>query len=114
MTIIEILRAIAPEFANKTDIELQVFINLAELRVSHTVFGVVGSDKRNFAVALMAAHIMSLTTRDGNGGAITSLREGDLAVSFNAGSDINSLMSTSYGMQYKQLMDENIFYARTT
>lgn len=99
-----ILSAIAPQF--DSDPNRDVHIEIAEARTG-TCFG----DKYNYAVALRAAHTLTLTDRaesvGGGSGSITSKREGDVAIGFGGFSDIGvagDLGQTSYGVQLADLI----------
>lgn len=83
---------------------LDVLIEMASFRVSRGHFG----KSYVYALSLMVAHKAALEARgsEGNGGAVTSVREGDIAVSYaNNGSSSNDgdLASTSYGQEYLAL-----------
>lgn len=107
-----ILDAIAPEFANNPlkDIHLE----LAEGQTG-TVFGA----QRDHAVALLAAHTLTLANRGksvgGVAGAVSSLSEGQLSVGFSGSSDAGkgSLGSTSYGEELLRLRRQYVMGART-
>ena len=81
------------------------FIELASLQVNQSWFG----DKSEWAIAFLAAHLISVNPQNGDnmqsGGVVTSKREGDLAVSYagpSAGDDAE-LSRTSYGRQFLSL-----------
>lgn len=107
MSALSVLQTIAPDLASKSNAS-QV-LALADLRVSKNNFGSV----RDQAVAYLAAHLLSLSNsnfrKSGSGGAVTSLREGDLSVSFGAvpGSD-DSLSSTWFGQEFERLRRETV------
>ena len=99
-----ILDIVAPQFA--TDPNKSDFITLATGRTNINFYG----DNANLAIALRAAHMMTL--RDlgeaggTGGGELASKREGDLALSFHKGSQSDSdgdLALTSYGRQLQGL-----------
>ena len=98
-----ILTDIAPEFSDEDSDRIDRFIELAEARTDKSKFGQLG----DYAVALRAAHMMTLSERSGTGGAITMQREGDLQTQFAQTSD-QSLDSTAYGQQLRELIRENI------
>jgi hypothetical protein len=107
MSALSVLQTIAADLASK-DNASQV-LALADQRVSKNNFGKV----RDQAVAYLAAHILSLSNsnfrKTGAGGAITSLREGDLSVGFGAtpGAD-DSLSATWYGQEFERLRRETV------
>ena len=87
------------------------FIGLAGLRVNRCVFG----DKADLATAYVAAHMIALSTpefrQEGAVGAITSKREGDLSISFAAGSegkqDDGDFGQTHFGRQFLSLQNSS-------
>ena len=93
---------IAPAYADDPD--ANNFIDLATLRTSQSKFG----NKYNLAVALRAAHMITLRDRTGgDGGTITSKSEGSLSVSYSAparASGDTDLMLTHFGQQLKGLI----------
>lgn len=100
MTIEQYFDVICPELASDTN--KSSYISIAQLTISSTVFG----DNYNYAVALKAAHIGSLATRNsGNSGTVTSVKEGDLSISYGSGSSGNNsdLSQTKYGLMLKSL-----------
>jgi hypothetical protein len=108
----DILAAIAPELAN--DPNKAAHINLADGQT-----GSVYGDQRDHAVALLAAHTLTLANRGksvgGVAGAVSSLSEGQLSVGFSGSSDAGkgSLGSTSYGEELLRLRRQCIMGART-
>ena len=110
MTIEQILDTIAPQFsssANKND-----HITLARQRTSSSCFG----DKYNYAVALRAAHTLTLanlsSSTGGGAGQISSIREMDRSITFyKTGSNNSSsqgLLATSYGVELQDMINNNI------
>ena len=87
----------------KNDPDQSGYIQLATEKTSACFFG----SQKNEAIALRAAHIMSLvkTRPAGEAGPISMKREGELAISFDNASDINDddLNQTSFGRQLKAL-----------
>lgn len=111
LTVTQIIGIIAPQFS--ADSDLANTISLVELRTSSDAFGV----KYNYAVALRAAHI--LTLRDMNSissggilaGNVTSMSEGNTSISFggsSSNSDNSDLNLTRYGMELLGLIRGNI------
>ena len=104
LTVEQIMDAIAPAFSG--DASRPVFIELATARVAPGFY----KAKTNYAIALMASHLMALDSataaasgRGDEAGAITSKSEGDLSVSFGSTSantsDAADLGQTKYGVQ---------------
>lgn len=83
-----------------------VWIKKATFRVGRCYFG----DAYLYALSLMASHIGALEGRgaDGDAGRIASKREGDLSVSYAAGSNAEDgdLSSTNYGQQFQSLLKQ--------
>ena len=101
-----ILDAIAPQFKNNAD--KSTFLTIATSLTSQCYFGA----QYDYAVALRAAHMLTLTNRPGGSsgvsGSVTSLKEGDSAIGFgSAGNTAGSgdLTTTSYGQQLKSLIN---------
>ena len=103
-TIDQIIQAIAPGLSN--DLLKETYVCVAETRTSQCYFG----DTYNLAVALRAAHMWSLSNRSGGvdpgaAGAVSSLQEKDLKVSFNTGTlGQSDLAQTNYGRQLQDLI----------
>lgn len=100
-----ILDVIAPEFAGNAD--KNDHLALAALRTSSTKFG----DKYNYAVALRAAHTLTLAdpVYGSSSGAVKSRKEGDLSISYGSTKGVNGYLSqTSYGIELAGLIRANI------
>lgn len=119
MTLLSLIRRIAPETANLDDNVVQEFAELATLQ---SCFG--NAEIKKLARAYLAAHMITMSGRAGSGGEVSSLKEGDLSISYATSNDVASVgstqfnrgypySSTSYGREYKRLMDEQIIKART-
>lgn len=94
-----LVRIIAPEFASKTDVDIQAFLNIATLDTAPLVWGV----RFDNGVAYLAAHYMVIAKRaDGISGPIVEEQVGDLRrkYGFSTSAKINPLTSTSYGAVY--------------
>lgn len=98
-----VLSVVAPQF-NSTP-QRDAYLRLSENQTSRCFFGV----NADLAVALRAAHMISLNTSllraNGETGAISSKKEGDLSIGFvaGAGQGIYDLDQTHYGKQLKGL-----------
>lgn len=101
-----ILEAIAPEVADSDAAPLH--IELAEKQT-----GTVYRDMRAYAVALLAAHTLTLAGRRGTSGAVTEAREGELQLRYAQRQDATRLDSTSHGQELERLRRQYIFNART-
>lgn len=108
MTVIEIIRLVAPEFESVSDVELEEWIEFAKPFVSKKQFGKL----YNHAIAYLICHKMKsagLGVDDGMGSYSDAVRfssysEGSRSVSFNGvGASDDELRLTPYGMQYLNL-----------
>jgi hypothetical protein len=100
----QILPVIAPELAG----DQSAVIAIAEMHIAPGLCG----DKRPLLVAYMAAHIATLAKRSGASGAVSSMAEGALNVSFG-GTMRDGLHATSYGAEYDRLSRACVFAAGT-
>jgi len=110
ITISQIIDAIAPELSDFDAGQRQIIIDIASMRLSEKHFKQV----YNQAVALMAAHLMTISKRNGNSGSVTSVKEGDLSIGYgNSFQDGKRLDATSYGSELLTLMRERTLGAGT-
>lgn len=107
-TVEEILSAIAPELDDVDPAVRSIHIDLAESQT-----GTAYKGARNHAVALLAAHTMTLSTREGNSGSVTNIKEGQLSVGFASNANADELAVTSYGADLLRLRRSYIMTART-
>jgi len=110
MGVSTILSAIAPQYDSES--ARDTFISLAETRVNRCAF----NDKADLAVAYMAAHMITVKNLSNKlqgiaVGEVSSMKEGDLALSFRrsatSGTD-NDLASTEFGKQFLILQKGSI------
>ena len=106
MTPSEILQDIEPELSEV--VGRDTFLELAEAQT-----GAVFKSARNHAVALLAAHMMTLSKRKGVSGGVNSLKEGDLSIGYGQSQSSENLEATSYGAELVRLRRQYIFAART-
>lgn len=101
MTAIEYFRILAQEFAGVTDTAVNQWLSVAEKLVN---VGCLDNERAAMALALYAAHMLSISNRSMSGsgatGPVTSEKEGDLQRSYGEvkGGD-TYLGQTSYGQQ---------------
>lgn len=98
----QLVKDIAPELTDESDVRIDLFIDICKLRNDAGVWG----DKYDYAVALDACHELTMANRRGSGGPVTSERVGDLAVgygSFQAGKLQSPYDMTAYGQMYINL-----------
>lgn len=111
-SILDLLKAIAPEASDKPDVFLQTLIDIAKPQVC------ISKNKKinNLAIAYLAAHMNSIGNRGGSGvGAVTSEREGDLARSFGVSGNVRdaALGQTPYGLEFLRLKNQFVLTPRT-
>jgi hypothetical protein len=98
-SISQIIRDIAPEMA---DLEPEYLDRLISYSKAQVCFG--DRSIRNLAIALLTAHIFTISKRAGTAGTETSKREGDLSVSYGATAVTNGTLAvTSYGQEFERL-----------
>lgn len=99
---------VAPELADSAD--KQDAIDLAETQTG-TVYG----NAREHAVASLAAHILTVANREGQSGAVSSIKEGSLSVGFGRVNPMGTeqLETTSYGAELIRLRRSYVISART-
>jgi len=110
-TAAEIVALRAPSYAS--DSRLSDLITLSTEQTSRTNFG----DRLQTAIALRVMHWLALDEqgRAGAGGAVASVKTGDLSMTFaSAGSGLGDLGQTQYGIELKQLIRMCCLGARTT
>lgn len=107
MAILDVLSDIAPELDSQPEDKRERFITRAENQTSEDIFNL----DYDLAVANLAAHMMTISLRVGNGGMIESLREGDLAITYgNPLPNANeTLETTAYGLEYIRLRELHVF-----
>jgi hypothetical protein len=99
---------IAPELASVDASDRIAMAELAALNVGDG-FG----DSKTLATAYLTAHMLTIRARNGISGAVESMKEGDLSLTYgDSGSDDN-YGSTSYGKEFIRLRRACIFAPRT-
>lgn len=115
MSALSLFRALASEFAAKTNTEVTDMIDIVTLWITASVFGARASE----AVAELAAHVFELEARRAasSGGAagvgpVQSIKAGDLAVSYGTTGNLQSrsftddaLRQTSHGLAFLAIRD---------
>lgn len=92
-----------PEFADAGNSALNIYIELADKCVGSGKFG----DKRDQAVAFLAAHMFAKVNSGGATGAITKEKVGDLEVTYGnamSNSSGDEFQTTPYGQLYWNLL----------
>lgn len=119
MTALQAFRLIAPEFAARSDADVNVILDFVVNELSPSKFG---SDYEQ-AHAYLAAHFLAWqgiiaagsTSGAATGGAVVSEKEGDLSRSYadnsnqsGGGSFMSNLDRTAYGLEYRRLARKHI------
>lgn len=94
------LSAVANDIAKDENID--TLVDVLSVRVSRSYFGNMWA----LALAYLTAHTHTVNSRGGEGGQITSKKEGDLSVSFGSAGSGNALSATSYGQEYELLLKQ--------
>lgn len=105
-----ILSVIAPQFDSVAGRD--TYLEFASLQVTEEFFG---SDRVDYAIAYMAAHLLTLDTNSNvtglSSGPVRQKREGDLSVSFESTKgekNIDALLAeTSYGRTFLMLRNSS-------
>lgn len=109
-TITQKITVLAPDLsADVSQDDLDCLIEMAET-ITPTV---IEKKYFDYLVALYVCHLLVLRTRGGQGGSVTNLKEGNLAMSFGSTGKKDSLESTSYGELYKYWKDRILFFYRS-
>lgn len=99
----QFVKDVAPDLASESDTRISLFIDFAKLSVNEAVWGA----KYDLGVAVMAAHLLTISSAGGATGglAVTQEKVGDLSRSYAApsGDAIDSLQGTAYGRWFLQL-----------
>ena len=96
MTPLEAMEVIAPDLAASPQAAAAIALASTQVNATHCYYDAV--------VANLAAHMLAMAVRQGSTGAVTSKREGDLAISFAAPSvALSDLQATSYGQEVDRL-----------
>jgi len=100
MTVLEALSIIAPQFDSLPLQTREYYIEVAEQQTSQCEF----DTDYIFASANLAAHMLTLIGRNGIGGEVQSLKEGDLQVTYaTLYMATDPMLNTSYGQEYERL-----------
>ncbi len=95
-----LFKCLAPEFKNVPNSTLDKLSPLAENCVDKDVYG----DSFDHALALLVAHMLTMSGRGGTGGAVTMEKVGDLQRQFATVTGLkNSIDMTSYGQEFKRV-----------
>lgn len=95
MNLLQMLKDLAPELAVIDDAILNRYLSYASAQVK---FGT--GVQQQLAICYLAAHSYTVATRQGSAGNTTSVKEGDLAISFGGGMTDAGFNQTSYGQEF--------------
>lgn len=98
----QLVKDIAPELASESDQRIELFIDIVKTRNDSDVW----ATKYDYAVALDAAHELTMANRSGSGGPLTRQQVGDVSVAygeFKGGEYSSPYDLTSYGQMYLNL-----------
>jgi hypothetical protein len=102
MSVTVLLAALAPSLA--ADPSASVFIEIATGQINRCFYGT----QADYATALLTAHIMTMSKRGltQGSGPVSSIKEGDLSISYGSlgnPNSVDSLLSTTFGALLYQL-----------
>jgi hypothetical protein len=101
MELIDIFKLIADEFKDIGDDVINSHLELADRRIAKNIPDYV----REEMVANLAAHRIDIALRSKQAsGAVSSISEGKLSIVYNVVKAEDSLDTTKYGTEYKQLL----------
>jgi len=108
MDILIRLLAIAPEFASRSQTELQNYIAIAS---EHVLYKYLSDIQKDTLIAYLAAHLATLALkRQGASGAVSNVVEGKLSLTYRT--TISTMKDTydltDYGQQFKALVNSYI------
>ena len=102
------VKSLGSELSTLTDPFIDQYISIAEGLVLESVWGCAYDN----VLKLMTAHLVTLGSRAGSGGSVTSEKVGDLAKSYSTvnsnAKGLSELMLTSYGIMVVQLSKTQI------
>lgn len=104
MTALQYFRIFASEFGAVADATVETWITIATALVNT---GCLDDDRANMAIALYAAHMYSLSLREGSAavsGAVVREKEGDLERQYAVSKSSDGYLGmTTYGQRYKDM-----------
>lgn len=106
MSVLDTMRAIAPEYATFTDAQLDAYIKLATARLSPSRIPI---DTYPQMVAFLAAHLCGVAHgfKDTGGSTpITGKRAGQVSVNFSQAAFVKDFELTRWGREYLALLKQ--------
>jgi len=101
----ENIKALAPEFEAKSDQYIQLFIDIASKEIAEPAWN---NDSYDKALTLLVCHYLTMAGRSGSSGPLSSIKVGQVSVSFGSPKDSEKLGLTSWGQLFLQLRDAHI------
>ncbi len=112
MSALDTLKLIAPEFKDRSDTELQSYIDLAVRRVTNSD---LTTNQKEDLVVYLTAHIMTIALKNFKAsGGINSVTAGKLSVNYNTIAVKDNFDTTTYGAEYKKLLRSYTQYVPKT
>lgn len=102
------VKALGAELDSFSDSTVKIFIDIASELLDSNTFGT----RYNTAVKLLAAHLLTMSARQGSGGAVESERVGDLSRSYKIPVSDEQYNQTSYGQMFLKVRNVVVFPVR--
>lgn len=99
------IKALGSEFEALEDSKIDLFLEIASKEISEPAWPTGSFDS---ALKLLTAHYLSMAARQGSSGPLTSVKVGDVSVSYGNPQNKEKLSLTSWGQLFLQLRDANI------
>ena len=110
MELIDVFKSLASEFKDIGDDVINRYLELADRKITKNI----PSYFRDEIVAYLAAHQIDLALRSKQAsGAVSSISEGKLSIAYNVVKAQDSLDTTWYGAQHKQLLKSCVITSMT-
>lgn len=97
-----LVKVIAPEFVERSSANIQVFLDVAAVKMDPDVWG----DKYAYGMAYLACHLMSMSVREGIGGAVIREQVGEISQSYSSpisDGKRDQFLASSYGAEFLSL-----------
>jgi hypothetical protein len=100
MAALDKFRIIAPEFKDRSSTDIEAALGIAECWLGESVWG----SKYEVGLAYMAAHLLSMSDREGAGGPLTQESVGGVSASYGTTGPSDELLTdTAYGRLFVSL-----------
>ncbi len=101
----EKIRALGPEFESLSDERIQLFIDIASKEIAEPAWN---NSSFESALSLLTAHYLTMAARQGASGPLSSVKVGEVSVSYGSPQNKEKLSLTSWGQLFLQLRDAHI------